>query len=119
MLDAVRRGDLVAVMSWEPASELVAVMRRPAIGRYGVTEADIEAVLDVLGPLLPGVDIAVEVRDPDDVMVVGAALAGSAAAIVTDDRDLLDDVDLRAWLAARGVEVITPTALLERLVSRS
>lgn len=105
-------------MSWELASELVAVLRRPAIRRYGITEADLEAVLEVLGPLLPGVDVAVEVRDPDDVVVVGAALAGSAAAIVTGDRDLLDDADLRAWLATRRVEVVTPTALLERLAGR-
>jgi predicted nucleic acid-binding protein len=105
-------------MSWELASELVAVLRLPAIRHYGITEADIEAVVDVLGPLLPGVDLAVDVRDPDDVVVVGAVLAGSAAAIVTGDRDLLDDADLRAWLAARGVEVITPTALLERRADR-
>jgi predicted nucleic acid-binding protein len=105
-------------MSWELASELVAVLRRPAIRRYGITEADIEVVLEVLGPLLPGVDVADEVRDPDDVVVVGTALAGSAAAIVSGDRGLLDDADLRGWLAARGVEVLTPTALLERLADR-
>jgi len=102
-------------VSWELAGELVGVLRRPEIRRYGVTEADIEAVLAVVGPLLPDVDIAVDVRDPDDAVVVGAALSGAATAIVTGDRDLLDDADLRAWLAARGVELLTPAALLDLL----
>jgi predicted nucleic acid-binding protein len=71
----------------------------------------------VLGPLLPDVDVAVEVRDPDNAAVVGGALAGAAAAIVTGDRDLLDDPDLRAWLAVRRVDLLAPAALLERLGS--
>ena len=102
-------------MSWELARELVEVLRRPTILRYGVTEADIDDVLAVLGPLLPDVDVAVEVRDPDDAPVVGAALAGSADVIVTGDRDLLDDETLVAWLAERGVAVLTPAEVLARL----
>ncbi len=99
LLEAVRRGELVAVVSWD------------------LTDADIDDVVAVLGPLLPDVDVAVEVRDPDDAAVVGAALAGGADAIVTGDRDLLDDADLRAWLAARRVDLLTPAALLARLGS--
>lgn len=117
VLQAVRRGELVAVVSWDLAEEIVAVLRRPEIRRYGVTDADIDDVVAVLGPLLPDIDVAVEVRDPDDAAVVGAALAGAAAAIVTGDRDLFDDADLRAWLAARRVDLLTPAALLERLAS--
>lgn len=117
VLETVRRGELVAVVSWDLAQEIVAVLRQPEIRRYGVTDADIDDVVAVLGPLLPDIDVAVEVRDPDDAAVVGAALAGAAAAIVTGDRDLLDDADLRAWLAARRVDLLTPTALLERLAS--
>ena len=97
LLEAVRRGELVAVVSWD------------------LTDADIDDVVAVLGPLLPDVDVAVEVRDPDDAAVVGAALAGAAAAIVTGDRDLFQDADLRAWLAARRVARLAPAALLERL----
>ena len=115
MLDAVRRGDLEPIASWELARELTDVLRRPEIRRYGVTEADVDDVLAVLGPLLPDVDIAVEIRDPDDAAVVAAAVAGAAEAIVTGDRDLLDDNDLRSWLAARGVEVLTPAETLARL----
>ena len=112
MLEAVRDGRIDAVASWALAQEIVEVMRRPAIRRYGVTEGDIEAVLAVLGPLLPDVDVAVELRDPDDAPVIAAALAGRARVIVTGDRDLLDDANLVTWLAARGVVVMTPAEAL-------
>jgi putative PIN family toxin of toxin-antitoxin system len=115
VLDAVRRGDLEPIVSWELARELADVLRRPEIRRYGITEGDVDDVLAVLGPLLPDVDISVEIRDPDDAAVVGAALAGAAAAIVTGDRDFLDDAPLRSWLATRGIEVLTPAQTLDRL----
>jgi len=108
VLEAVRDGRIDAVASWELAQEIVEVLRRPAMRRYGVTEGDIEAVLAVLGPLLPDVDVAVELRDPDDAPVIATALAGRASAIVTGDRDLLDDENVIAWLAARGITVMTP-----------
>ena len=111
----MRLGDLEPIVSWELARELADVLRRPEIRRYGVTEGDVDDVLAVLGPLLPDVDISVEIRDPDDAAVVGAALAGAAAAIVTGDRDLLDDAHLRSWLATRGIEVLTPAQTLDRL----
>jgi putative PIN family toxin of toxin-antitoxin system len=115
VLDAVRRGHLEPVASWELARELAEVLRGPEIRRYGVTEADVDDVLAVLGPLLPDVDVEVEIRDPDDAVVVGAALAGAAEAIVSGDRDLLDDATLRSWLAARGIEILTPAEALARL----
>jgi putative PIN family toxin of toxin-antitoxin system len=115
VLDAVRRRELEPVVSWELAEELVAVLRRPEMRRYGVTEGDVDDVVALLGPLLPGADVAVEVRDPDDAPVVAAAVAGNAAAVVTGDRDLLDDPALRAWLASHGVDLVTPADLLALL----
>ena len=112
LLAAIHDGRIDAVVSWALAREIVEVLGRPGNRRYGVTEADIDDVLAVLGPMLPGVDVTVELRDPDDVPVVAASLAGRADMIVTGDRDLLDDEDLVAWLAVRGVRVMTPAAAL-------
>lgn len=112
MLEAVRDGRIDAVASWALADEIVEVLRRPAIRRYGVTEGDVEAVLAVLAPLLPDVDMTVELRDPDDGPVIAAALAGAATAIVTGDRDLLDDETVIAWLQRRGIAVLAPADAL-------
>jgi predicted nucleic acid-binding protein len=80
-----------------------------------VTEADVVAVLSYLAPLLPAVEVDLHLRDPRDVPVVAAAVAGRADAIVTGDRDLLDDAELLGWLSERGVEVLTPAELVDRV----
>ena len=73
--------------------------------------------LVLLAPLLPAVDVAVAIRDRDDVPVVASALAGRVDAIVTGDAHLLEDPDLKAWLAERGIEVLRPSELLHRLAA--
>jgi predicted nucleic acid-binding protein len=64
---------------------------------------------------LPDVEVEIELRDKDDAPVVAAAVAAHAEAIVTGDRDLLDDADLRAWLSDRSIAVMTPAEMLGRL----
>jgi predicted nucleic acid-binding protein len=72
----------------------------------------------LLAPLLPTVDVDVEIRDPGDAPVVAAAIEGRADAIVTGDRDLLDDASLVEWLTRHGIEVLTPSALMLRVRDR-
>ncbi len=110
---AARR--ITPVCSWELAAEIAEVLRRPQLSRYGVSESDVEAVLVLLAPFLPSVDVEVPVRDADDVPVVAPAVAGAADAIATGDRDLLDDTALREWLADRGVAVRSPAELLSAI----
>ena len=91
------------------------MLPRPKLRRYEISPQDIRELLVLVGRDLPDVDVEVELRDPRDAPVVAAAIAGRAEVIVTGDRDLLEDVDLRAWLTARDVDVLSPAELLERL----
>ena len=106
---------MTVVASWALAEEIAEVLRRPKLRRYRIGEDDIRDVLLLLAPLLPTVDVRVEVRDPDDTPVIAAAIAGQVDAIVTGDKDLLEDPSLVTWLAARGIDVVTPAELLDRL----
>lgn len=112
VLAAVRDRRLTAVTSWELAEEIVEVLRRPKLARYGLTEDDVRDVLELLGPLLPRVDVDPPLRDRDDVPVVAAAVAGAVEAIITGDHDLLDDAAVRAWLTQRGIAVHTAVEAL-------
>lgn len=114
MAAAVRDRTLQAVASWELAQEIVDVLRRPKLSRYGLTEADVREVLELIGPLLPRVEVDPPLRDPDDVPVA-AAVAGNVGLIVTGDADLLDDVPVQRWLGQHGIEVVTATEVLRRL----
>ncbi len=91
------------------------VLTRPKLRRYEVGPETIEILLRFLAPELPRVELDVATRDPDDAPVVAAALAGGAQAIVTGDRDLLDDRALREWLAGHGVSVLSAAELLARI----
>jgi putative PIN family toxin of toxin-antitoxin system len=51
-------------------------------------------------------------RDADDDLVLATALAGGAEAIVTGDQDLLT---LRSW---RGIAILSPRGLLEKLAGK-
>jgi putative PIN family toxin of toxin-antitoxin system len=83
--------------------------------RYLLAATDALDLLRTLARTLPTVDVEVEVRDPKDAPVIAAAVAGRADVIVTGDRDLLDDAGLRTWLTDRGIEVLTPAELVDRL----
>ena len=112
VLQAVREGRLEAVASWELAEEIIDVLHRPTLSRHEMTEADTSDVLVLLAPLLPRVDVEAPLRDPRDAPVVHAAIAARADAIVSGDRDLLEEEAIRAYLTERGVALHSPAALL-------
>lgn len=115
IVEAVRVGELRALASWALAEEIVDVLGRPAMRELGVTSRMVIETLFLLAPLLPDVEAPFPDRDPGDARVVSSALASAADAMVTGDRDLLDDATLRALLAEKGIEVLTPAEILARL----
>lgn len=111
---AILDGRVVAVITPALAAEMVDVVERPHLSPR-IDEDTVGALLELVWPGLPAVEIDVDIRDVEDRIVLAAALAGDAEAIVTGDRDLLDDAELGEWLTARGIEVITPAELTRRL----
>jgi uncharacterized protein len=115
VVEALRRGEIEPVLSWELVEEIADVLARPKLQRYEVPPDALTALLQLVAPALPTVEMDVELRDPDDAPVVAAAIAGRAEMIVTGDRGLLDNEDLRSWLREREVELRTPVELLSDL----
>ena len=115
VVEAVWRREIEPVLSWELVEEIADVLARPKLQKYEVPPDTLTALLQLVAPALPTVEMEVELRDPDDAPVVAAAIAGRAEIIVTGDRGLLDDEDLRSWLGVRGVELRTPADLLPDL----
>jgi putative PIN family toxin of toxin-antitoxin system len=98
------------VSSWALAEEIVEVLGRASLRRkYKITDEDVADILVLLSPLLPTVEMEIAIRDPDDAAVVAAAVSGNAEAIVTGDKDFLEDQAVKDWLEARGIQVLSPT----------
>ena len=113
MLEAVRTGRLVPVASWSLAEEIADVLRRPRLrDRYAISEQDVQDVLILMAPFLPSVETDAPVRDVDDAPVIGSAVTARAEAIVTGDHDLMEQGPLCAWLAERGISVLTAAEVL-------
>jgi predicted nucleic acid-binding protein len=57
-------------------------------------------------------------RDPKDEMLIETAIRGRASAIVTHDKDLLDDDNLIRLLATRGIRVLRAGEFLREIESQ-
>ena len=112
MLRLARDRKIEPVASWQLAEEIARVLRSSTLRRYRLTEADVADVLALLSPFLPTVELDASMRDPKDLIVVAAATGGGAEAIVTGDKDLLEDAALRRRLADRGIAILNPKELL-------
>ncbi|MBI2773235.1 MAG: putative toxin-antitoxin system toxin component, PIN family [Chloroflexi bacterium] len=119
VLEAIRKRTIVPVASWDLAEEIARVLRRPRVGEYEIADEDVAEILAFLAPFIPSVEFDAGLRDPSDLPVVRSAVAGEADAIVTGDRDLLDDEETRRRLADRGIRVMTPRELLTLLTERA
>jgi putative PIN family toxin of toxin-antitoxin system len=114
VLHRLRLGDYVLICSIPLFDELLAKLALPRIRvKYSVTDEDLEALTDLITLRALWVTPIRQVqvcRDPDDDMVIEAALAGQANYVVTGDKDLLTlgqfegirFVPAHAFLAALG-----------------
>ena len=95
------------------SEQVLSEFERVATQRFGIPTAIVSDFLEelrlheVVGDVsvLPDLDV---IRDPDDRVVVAAALEGAAEVLVTGDKDILDVRDHRA-----GIKAINPREFWE------
>jgi len=109
-------GSLELVISAPLLEELADVLERPRIrDKYGITSRDVAELFLLIEEraehVIPSGAIRI-CRDPDDDMVIEAAVAGKASFLVTRDDDLKSDPRVADLLADRGVAVLTVAKLL-------
>jgi putative PIN family toxin of toxin-antitoxin system len=111
----IRRRELTMLATVSLFLEYEAVLTRPEhLARAEITAAEAEGALDVLAavvePVKPHFLWRPRLRDPDDDMVLEAAVNGRADAVVTfNARDFADAVD------EFGIELLTPVDILRRM----
>lgn len=113
VFEHVRSGTLTPIYSAVMVDELLNVFSRPRFQRkYSIRVGDIDALFALLQAVGEPVAVQTQVtdcRDPKDNKFLEAALAGRADCIITGDDDLHV---LHPW---RGIEVLTPAQVIQRL----
>ena len=108
------RGNVHGIISDYILMEIERTLRRPKLmNKYRIHRKEIVSFLLTLQRRLEIVrpfELDIEIRDPMDLPILGTALAGHATHIVTGDRDMLDDENLKAWMLSRGIEIISPAS---------
>lgn len=121
VLTAFRDGRFTLITSEPMLAEVDEVLRRPRIaGRYGIQAGDVDALVALMRERAEVVHLTGEIRvcrDPDDDMLIEAALVGNAGVLVTRDEDLVRDLAVIDHLDGRGVAVMTVRHFLEALES--
>lgn len=103
-------GSGVLLLSEQTANELKEVLFRPKLDRYVSREERILflAQLETVAERVAVIQIIRECRDPKDDTFLEVAVNGMADVIVTGDADLLG---MSPW---RGIEILSPSAYLDR-----
>lgn len=113
VLEHVRSGRVTPIYSAAMLDELLDVLGRPRFQRrYFIRSEDIDALFALLQAAGEPVVVQIQVtdcRDPKDNKFLEAALAGRAACIISGDEDLQI---LHPW---RGIEILTPAQVVDRL----
>lgn len=117
LYSAWRNGQLMLVLSEAIYDELTDVLSRPKTWPY-VDQERGTAFLRLLGQrtefIIPTSDTP-PCRDPDDVVVIGTALAGQVPYLVSSDKDLYADTTLVEALGKRGIQVVSTSQMIAQL----
>lgn len=110
ILNAWQARRVTLLMSAWQRAELARTLALPRIARkYHITDERLAATLLLVDTLIMHVEpltvLPVTVRDRDDNPILGMALAGHAAYLVTGDRDLLT---LAGHPALGSLQIVTP-----------
>ncbi|MFI5201699.1 MAG: putative toxin-antitoxin system toxin component, PIN family [Candidatus Kapaibacterium sp.] len=74
--------------------QVLTELRRTVLEKFVVNESELDAFIHTLEEVaevsLPPYASRLEVRDPDDIPILGAAIQSRAEILVTGDKDLLD-----------------------------
>ena len=110
---------LVSITSRQQLYELHRVLRYPRIARrYNITGRQRRRLVARLyrNSIWVQTDGGLSLcRDPEDDYLIEMALIGTATHLVTEDKDLLEDVDIVAFLHERGTAVVTLVSFLQSL----
>jgi putative PIN family toxin of toxin-antitoxin system len=121
VLAAYRAGRFTLVTAEPLLDEIKAVLCRPRIAnKYGITVMDADALVALLREhaVLVIVSGSIQVcRDPDDDVVIEAAMIGKAAAVVTRDEDLSRDPASLQCLTDAGIRAMTVHHFLAALTT--
>ena len=115
LLDAIKEGKGLLVLSPELLAEFAEVASRPKfverIAARGTTASQLARKLAEEGTIIapPVVPLPPELRDPTDLPVLACAVAAVADAIVTGDKDLL------VLGSFEGIPIIVASEALTRL----
>lgn len=97
------------------------MLHRPRLRRkYNIHDRDISDLLRLLAArtiLVPVTGHITMCRDPDDNIVLEAAIAGEADYLVTRDDDLKRDAAVTRYRQHRGVQVMSVSRFLKKLSS--
>ena len=121
ILAAFNQGQFQLVMSQFLLDELHEVWQRPRLfKRIDLAQAvRLETQLKERSDWVNVVTVPPSCRDPKDLPVLATAIDGKADIIVSGDDDLRADEELRAAMAARGIQLLGVNSFLSRLAEGS
>ena len=107
ILRLAKEGKIIIVLSLNILEEFKEVISRP---RFGFSNSQISDVLkhiiNISEIVIPNVKINIVKKDPDDNMILEAAVSGDAKYIVSGDGDLLDLLEYRGIKILKAAEFL-------------